>query len=247
MQVITVTNAIDNNSKETMTENVLWKRRPSSITDDSSVDGMSFSAVFSQRPTSAVNHIRPASRSTVSSAGRPKQSTSKRVGIANPMSPTASFEAADRQHHHRKDSMVSSTDGDSAKKIIDDNPRTSRLVRQVKFSSASLSALVGLNRQALAEMFDSRETGSVYLLGKMVAVVGLPAGIVIVLTGLLLWSAINTQTVSRTAITELNQFLAIDNLVTNLQVFIDHSSRDIATRFCATRVSSKMNVRDRIS
>lgn len=89
-----------------------------------------------------------------------------------------------------------------------------------KSSLSSISAFVGLNRRAMAEMFDGQQMSGAWLLVKMLAVIGLPAATLVVMTGRMLWSAVSTQTVSYGAIDDLKLLLAVDDLVTNLQVIL---------------------------
>ena len=65
---------------------------------------------------------------------------------------------------------------------------------------------------------DRCETTGVCLLVKMLAVVGVPAITVILLSSLLLVNAVVTYRQSNDAIDELRVFYQVDQLVTNLQV-----------------------------
>ena len=89
--------------------------------------------------------------------------------------------------------------------------------RNTRSSTASLSALVGFSRRAMADLFENRQTSGAWMMARMLAVVGVPAVALIVMTGLMLSTAVGTQRSGRAAIVELERFLAVDNLVTNLQ------------------------------
>ena len=89
---------------------------------------------------------------------------------------------------------------------------------RAKSSVSSVAALVGLNKRELTELFNNKQASGAVMLSKMLVVVGLPAATLVVFTSFLLWNAVSTQAVSRLAIDDLRRFLAVDDLVTNIQV-----------------------------
>jgi len=82
----------------------------------------------------------------------------------------------------------------------------------------SIMSYLGVDRQDMVELFDSRQTTGVYLLVKMLSVVGVPVVAVFLLSSILLYNSVDIHRQSNVAIDELRVFYQVDQLVTNLQV-----------------------------
>ena len=90
--------------------------------------------------------------------------------------------------------------------------------------AASMFSFLGVDRLDLMAMFKDQQTTGACLLAKMLAVVGLPATAVILLSALLLYSAVAVHRQSNAAIDQLLSFYQVDQLVTNLQVGTHHTA-----------------------
>jgi len=101
---------------------------------------------------------------------------------------------------------------------VDQRQRPSRSSR-----ATSVLSVLSADQHDMMELFDDQQTTGVCLLAKMLLVVGVPAIAVVLLSSLLLVSAIVIYRQANDAIDELGAFYQVDQLVTNLQVRATHT------------------------